>query len=161
MFRPAAACDLPDINTLFSILLTNFFCSRVHTSYVTVEPKRRKQAIMQQTQQEENSPRVQAVSSSGDTSAIPSTPERVTSSEAGIQSAAAQHQDQGSSRKGAQGRQRSAAGGRELRRARIVITVRRTESYKQWLQENPLQAIIAGNTEGVDEGTEAPETSQG
>jgi hypothetical protein len=160
MFRPPAACELPDINALFSILLTNFVFSRVHTSYVTVEPKRRKQA-MQQTQQEENSPPVQAVSTSGDTSAIPSTPERVTSSEAGIQSIAGQHQDQGSSRKGAQGRQRSTAGGRELRRARIVITVRRTKSYKQWLQENPLQAIIAGNTEGGDEGTEAPETSQG
>ena len=35
------------------------------------------------------------------------------------------------------------ASGRELRRARIVITVRRTESYKRWLEENPLQAIIA------------------
>lgn len=34
---------------------------------------------------------------------------------------------------------------RELRRARIVITVRRTESYKAWLDENPLQAVIAGD----------------
>lgn len=39
-------------------------------------------------------------------------------------------------------------GARELRRARIVITVQRTESYKQWLEENPLQAI---STEDVDE----------
>lgn len=37
----------------------------------------------------------------------------------------------------------SRSSGRELRRARIVITVQRTESYTRWLQENPLQAIIA------------------
>lgn len=36
------------------------------------------------------------------------------------------------------------SGSRELRRARIVITVQRTEGYKQWLEENPLQAILAG-----------------
>lgn len=34
---------------------------------------------------------------------------------------------------------------RELRRARIVVTVRRTASYKAWLDENPLQAVIAGD----------------
>jgi len=42
---------------------------------------------------------------------------------------------------------------RELRRARIVITVRRTQSYKAWLEENPLQAVIAGD---VGDETEAP-----
>lgn len=46
-----------------------------------------------------------------------------------------------------------ASGGRELRRARIVITVKRTEGYKQWLEENPLQAIIAGDG---DDDLEAP-----
>ena len=55
---------------------------------------------------------------------------------------------------------------RELRRARIVITVKRTDSYKQWLEENPLQAIIAGDveddedTEGDGEGV-SPEDVQG
>lgn len=44
---------------------------------------------------------------------------------------------------------RSGSRGKDLRRARIVITVQRTESYKQWLDENPLQAIIAGD--GDDE----------
>jgi hypothetical protein len=39
------------------------------------------------------------------------------------------------------------SGSRELRRARIVITVRRTEGYKQWLEENPLQAILAGDVD--------------
>jgi len=32
---------------------------------------------------------------------------------------------------------------RELRRARIVITVRRTESYKVWLEDNPHRTVIA------------------
>jgi hypothetical protein len=44
------------------------------------------------------------------------------------------------------------SGGRELRRARIVITVRRTASYEQWLKDNPLQAIIAGDGGDDDEG---------
>lgn len=54
-----------------------------------------------------------------------------------------------------QGQQKGgkASGGRELRRARIVITVKRTEGYKQWLEENPLQAIIAGDG---DDDLEAP-----
>ena len=34
-----------------------------------------------------------------------------------------------------------------MRRARIVVTVRRTESYKRWLEENPLQAIIASEAD--------------
>jgi hypothetical protein len=38
---------------------------------------------------------------------------------------------------------RHTSAGRELRRARIVITVKRTESYKQWLDENPLQSVLA------------------
>jgi len=38
-------------------------------------------------------------------------------------------------------------GGRELRRARIVITVKRTSEYKKWLEENPLQAIIAADVD--------------
>jgi hypothetical protein len=38
----------------------------------------------------------------------------------------------------------------------MVITVQRTESYKQWLDENPLQAAIAGDEEDEDlaQGTE-------
>jgi hypothetical protein len=41
------------------------------------------------------------------------------------------------------------AAGRELRRARIIITVKRTENYKQWLEENPLQEMITGEGEDV------------
>jgi hypothetical protein len=34
---------------------------------------------------------------------------------------------------------------RQLRRARIVITVQRTENYKRWLAENPLHALGAAD----------------
>ena len=63
---------------------------------------------------------------------------------------AASSQQQGTQTSGRQSSNRSS--GRELRRARIVITVRRTESYKRWLEENPLQAIMAeeGETSEAD-----------
>lgn len=126
-----------------------------------MEPKRRKQTN-QQTLQESNSPPVQAISTSDRASAITSIAESMTASAAGSGSRTdlGQQQEHIPSQKGAQGPQRS-TGGRELRRARIVITVRRTESYKQWLQENPLQAIIAGHTEGGEDGSNPPETLPG
>lgn len=37
------------------------------------------------------------------------------------------------------------ASGGTLRRARIVITVKRTADYKKWLEENPLQDNHAGH----------------
>lgn len=59
---------------------------------------------------------------------------------------------------GRRGQAGGGAGGgsreRELRRARIVITVKRTESYKAWLEANPLQAIIAGDGGDDEEGGE-------
>eukprot|EP00980_Cylindrotheca_fusiformis_P031147 scaffold25894_cov279-Cylindrotheca_fusiformis.AAC.1 len=124
---------------------------RVHTSYVTVEPKRRKQPT-QQTHPEDNPTSDQAGPITSGTSAQSSISANPTASRARAQSdvAGQQQPQQTPSHKGAQSGQRSASGGRELRRARIVITVRRTESYKQWLQENPLQAIIAGNADDGD-----------
>lgn len=103
---------------------------RVQTSYVTVEPKRRRQDPSPQpsststplAQQHETTTTAAAASK---TTADPSPP---------------------------QGRPSS---GRELRRARIVITVKRTQSYKQWLEDNPLQAVIAGD--GDDDGDEVDE----
>jgi hypothetical protein len=32
-----------------------------------------------------------------------------------------------------------------------VITVKRTESYRRWLEENPLQAMIAGDAGDEDD----------
>lgn len=68
---------------------------RVQTSYITVEPKKKKQAP-----------------------GIPSTAE--------VPALLQQQPRQG--------------GLKELRKARIVITVKRTDSYKQWLIENPLES---------------------
>ena len=50
------------------------------------------------------------------------------------------------SRAGALGGARGRSSARELRRARIVITLRRTESYTRWLEENPLQAMIPSDS---------------
>ena len=84
----------------------------METSYVTVEPKRRRQTAPQP----------------GTVAASP------------IAATAQQQQilPQQQSPVSARG-----STGRELRRARIVITVKRTEMYKQWLEDNPLQAVIA------------------
>ena len=39
---------------------------------------------------------------------------------------------------------------KELRRARMIITVKRTEDYKKWLEENPLQDVVPGDTDEVE-----------
>lgn len=101
---------------------------RIQTSYVTVEPKRRKQTPAPQG----SAAGVEAGSSlgGGTSSLIEDVQTLVSPSSTGPESQA-----------------RRTSSGRELRRARIVITVRRTASYKKWLDENPLQAIIAGDAE--------------
>lgn len=43
----------------------------------------------------------------------------------------------------------SGSGGKELRRARMIITVKRTEDYKKWLLENPLQDVVSGDNDEV------------
>ena len=47
----------------------------------------------------------------------------------------------------------SRAKGSPLKRARIIITVKRTPEYKRWLDENPSQEIIAaagGDVENIE-----------
>lgn len=105
--------------------------SRVQTSYVTVEPKRRKPAPAA-------------------TPASPSTLSVSGTQPTYVSSTPLPPQESIQTRRG--------SSGRELRRARIVITVKRTESYKRWLEENPLQAIIAGD--GDDELAEGTATDK-
>lgn len=96
---------------------------RVHTSYVTVEPKRKKQ-------QQGNE---RTTDSTDSTAQLPLSEE--------------------------QERRNSA---RELRRARIVITVRRTESYKTWLEANPHRAVIAADAgDEIITDEDSPEGVQG
>ena len=114
---------------MFLAIYNSSLVDRVQTSYVTVEPKRRKQG--------------QGGASGGQGDAPSPPAAAATTAAAGPSSEAASDQTgQGSSR---QQKAAGGAGGRELRRARIVITVKRTESYERWLEENPLQAIIAGD----------------
>ena len=95
-----------------------------------MEPKRRKQAP--------STPGGADVGTAQDVSPAPSPDQAAQSYKAALSPSATEAQT------------RRTSSGRELRRARIVITVRRTESYKKWLEDNPLQAIIAGDTEEVE-----------
>jgi len=128
-------------------------CS-VNTSYVTVEPKRRKQTSKEQEDESTQtrsptaeSPTPSGGPRSGSVSSISPAPDAKPSAQP------SQTQDQVTMQQAEAGVPPSArqgsgrSSGRELRRARIVITVRRTESYKRWLEENPLQAIIASEGE--------------
>ena len=125
-------------------LAQHFFSSfdlRVNTSYVTVEPKRRKQAAQQGEPDEEEA--TQSHPQQAVTAQAPKTAETVgtrnvapSRQEARIPPVPSHPQRHGGGRG-------SGSGTRELRRARIVITVQRTESYRRWLEENPLQAMIA------------------
>lgn len=125
---------------------------RIHTSYVTVEPKRRKQAP-QQTEQDEEVGRQTPIQSWIPT-VEPVTPESTSTKYSKVKAEAPQHREEGTTQAAVQpSRQsgsRGSSGGRELRRARIVITVQRTESYKKWLEENPLQAVIAVDADADD-----------
>ena len=164
---------------------------RVQTSYVSVEPKRKKQIPQQHKQQEdESSLSVQPTSSSeptgddtnatragvgGEDETEPETdsgkttpekiPSRSTQPEIGPSSTStksptatsipptAKHTTTGQQRSGSRSSS-TGGGGRELRRARIVITVRRTENYKRWLEENPIQAMVASEGEAATEDVE-------
>ncbi len=110
----------------------------MQTSYVTVEPKRRRQA----------SASSQSVAALDPDMAVGSTqqyhqPQQYTPT-GDAASAATLGQSYGSESVARM------SSGRELRRARIVITVKRTASYKQWLDDNPLQTIIAEDEDDVD-----------
>lgn len=132
---------------------------RVQTSYVTVEPKRRRQAKSTDTPSttiEERSD----TQGMGDFTMQPilySMTETASTSTQSMEvtgrenqppldhlSVASAHSTERSvtrtkrTQQGGRGKGMSGA----LRRARIIITVKRTEDYKTWLQENPLQVTM-------------------
>ena len=147
LFRGGSTRNAQSLTLCLSCSYLNF---RVNTSYVTVEPKRRKQAPQQEEQEEDVGTSVDQ-EASGTASAKPAGADsqqeeaRTPPPAAGV-AAAASAAPSHSMRQG----RSSGSGTRELRRARIVITVRRTESYKRWLEENPLQAIIAGDADEAE-----------
>lgn len=103
---------------------------RIQTSYVNVEP-RRKTAPHQQS----------PTSSEPPSSPMASSPAVASSQLSETPSASVQLPPSASSHR----QRRTSTPGRDLRRARIVITLQRTDAYRQWLESNPLQAIIAGD----------------
>ena len=111
---------------------------RVQTSYVTVEPKRKKLVTPPSVEARPGSeqPQQQPVSN-------------VAHAPASAVSYPPAQQQAREGRPPSRQRREGKRGERVLKRARIVITVRRTPAYKQWLDENPLQAVIAGD--GDDE----------
>lgn len=139
---------------------------RIHTSYVTVEPKRRKQVSQKQQQNQiDRTNHVPPVLEDVSSSRLSHDTQNSISVFTTTASAAAADTDtetntvyvstssdrkkppvisnDAASRKGIS---TNSSGVRELRRARILITIKRTDSYKRWLNENPLhhQAIITG-----------------
>lgn len=130
---------------------------RMHTSYVAVDPKRKRQESIS----EEPSPPL-------DSQASPSYPQDEAAAAHAVSPSSVQQDtviytspprtnDEESAAAGstpssnkdfkAQQRRRKEhyhrAKGAPLKRARIIITVKRSPEYKQWLDENPKQAIIA------------------
>lgn len=123
----------------------------MHTSYVTVEPKRRKQASQLSDQDGRGVQKsTHPVTSTRDPSTV-SAEEQIPAKES--KAAVSQPQQEPITQQGgASSRQSGGRGtsGRELRRARIVITVRRTPNYQRWLEENPLQAMTSGDADTID-----------
>lgn len=132
---------------------------RVQTSYVAVEPKRKKHQdvdeIVPGTEQQGEPTRgtpearpAHEVSLTGTDEADVSKPLHTptTARTQGTASIPAEMQGEFSRSRKPQGR----AKGAPLRRARIIITVKRTPEYKQWLEENPLQAAITGDSEELE-----------
>ena len=175
-----------------SIYLSSLLPYRIHTSYVNVEPKRRRQ--LSQQKGDVSSGVVTAggpsTSSTDDTSHPTVRPSSLRSTiESGAEkedparavtsssitdpkqrttTVATQHRGHESSIVSTSINSASAAptsGSRELRRARILVTVKRTENYTRWLEENPSQrqAIIAGtanvSAEDIVKGSSSPKDS--
>jgi len=117
----------------------------VNTSYVTVEPKRRKNSSSHKELQEEGTHVSTPLESPTDKVPKPESLEPIPPSSDTLEKTRSVLDETEESPVGALGGTRGRSSGRELRRARIVITLRRTESYTRWLEENPLQAMIAND----------------
>jgi len=130
---------------------------RIQTSYVAVGPKRKKNTATSgadiQAQTMGLPPGSQSVkataSNQGATSVARMPPTQSVSTTMAMSSDIPQsHARLGKSKD-------SVSGGKELRRARMIITVKRTEDYKKWLNENPLQDPITGDDDVVESTSES------
>jgi hypothetical protein len=143
----------------FNDFHSSSFFTRIHTSYVSVEPKRRKQSLNQGEQDVVllQPSRVLSADIGEDVEEMmtpslsrkqPSESPPGTAGEEALRTTSPLSTAPGANTASTpQSSRRGSSSGRELRRARIVVTVRRTESYKRWLEENPLQAILASEVD--------------
>eukprot|EP00804_Cyclotella_cryptica_P027661 CCRYP_010280-RA/>CCRYP_010280-RA protein AED:0.03 eAED:0.03 QI:642/1/1/1/1/1/2/114/252 len=120
--------------------------TRVQTSYVTVDPKKKKDHYSAPTVDESsehfrlgNFHSITTSTSRGTSQALETLAAAAEIGRENIENSLAAT-DQTSSQ--SQSRHKSSPG--TLRRARIVITVQRTDAYKKWLEENPVQDVISG-----------------
>jgi len=130
---------------------------RIRTSYVNVEPKRRRQVSQKRQQQQQCEMSTVATNVTATEEHVPPVEDGASSSDhpesislntrhaVSLSTAVADPNKSSVPNARQGGPSRGSSGGRELRRARILVTVKRTKSYKRWLDENPLhrQAIIA------------------
>mmetsp|Transcript_4620 Transcript_4620/g.10437 ORF Transcript_4620/g.10437 Transcript_4620/m.10437 type:complete len:147 (+) Transcript_4620:9232-9672(+) len=122
----------------------------INTSYVTVEPKKRREYRPSGSAAEEASglPPTETGATSATTGTRTRKPQAIDSSLPVAAGPGPSRIDQprastiDSSTAASAGKPKSSAG--TLRRARIVITVKRTEAYKKWLKDNPIQDVHAG-----------------
>jgi len=162
---------------LTAAFLFSLTIRRIQTFYVNVEPKRRRQVSSQQQQQQQQGDVTSATATdnvlpsitTGDESTSTSSNTKETPSSSVSTNITDPNKESVRTTTTAATTRRSSSGGRELKRARILVTVKRTESYKRWLEANPLQrqAIIAGtvtatedNIVNVTTATEQPSLKQ-
>lgn len=116
---------------------------QIQTSYVSVEPKKRREHGPTSSEAS-GSPRETAATSA--TTGPPPRQHQATDSSQQVAAAPGPSRIEkstiDSSAAPSQGKPKASAG--TMRRARIVITVKRTEAYKKWLEDNPIQDAHAG-----------------
>jgi len=119
---------------LLTIFTSSFTLHRLQTSYVAVEPKKKKDraaSISDQPTSHGSLP-TPAESAAPTAAAAAAATSRIDRSQAVTMDSPSVPEHQNLSEG-------------TLRRSRIVITVKRTEAYVQWLKENPIQDIHSGD----------------
>ncbi len=118
---------------------------RIQTSYVSVEPKKRREygPTSNVGEKSQGSPLTETGATAATTEPSetiePSLPAATALGYSEVEQPVVSTVDPSSSA----GKAKSSSG--TLRRARIVITVKRTDAYKKWLLENPIHDIHAGH----------------
>lgn len=123
---------------------------QIQTSYVTVEPKKRREH-RPISDEASGSPKTGTGATSATTGTLSRQPQAIDSSRPPVDRSGHSRINQpgpsnlDSSTSVSSGKPTSSAGA--MRRARIVITVKRTHAYKKWLEDNPIQDTHTGHDE--------------